>query len=219
MFHQGQDDFLIITDTLSTTPSPSLEPHLFVTKTFPVPPMNMALVGTGAANLVAEWKARLHSGMLARDVTTLDLHTPDALRGIMADLIAQFGPIDGTSTIYHFGIDEQTGRAVRFAYRSTADFTSERVDEPGFAMKPPPVNGYSEDDDTNTLKGLLALAIKVRAEQDLLPGYVRVAIGGDLIATHVTSGNVAIQRLYRFPDYEEMWLAMSERLRLTAPGE
>jgi hypothetical protein len=152
------------------------------------------------------WVDRLRENVRARDISMLDLHTPVVLREIWTDLQEEHGPLEGSATIYHFGIDEQTGKCRRFAYQSNNDFVSEEGDAPAFGVKPEPEGRRFTDD--LSVAGLIEFARRIRTEQDALPRSERVYVGGDLVLTQVRKNVIASERTFRFEDQYDDWQAM-----------
>jgi hypothetical protein len=204
IFLQDETSATVITDTLATDEDG--QPVFFYDKCVAFPAMNLLVATTGYANLLTRWTSELREHVRARDITMLDLHAPEALRRVWADLRKEFGPVDGTATIYHFGIDEQTGECRRITYRSADDFESEPAAEAGFGVKPPPVSGIlpTEVD----LESLIALAEGVRAEQDALPHGERLYIGGDLVMAQISASGINFTTIHRFEDQYDAWQAM-----------
>lgn len=203
MFLHQEDDALIITDTLAT----DLEgkPLNFVDKCVAVPSMNLAVATTGYQQLMLRWVEQLRERVPARDIVMLDEHAPVALREIWAELQAEHGPLSGTATVYHFGIDERTGRCRRFAYRSSADFVSEEGQAPAFGVKPEPV-GERQPDGLSDAE-LIEFARTIRRQQDeLVEG--RIYIGGDLVFTELSKNAVVSRRVFRWEDQYDHWQEM-----------
>ena len=205
MFAHDDEAAYVLTDTLATDGDGN--PFLFVDKCLPVPSMNLLIATTGYGELLVRWMEVIRGSILARDITMLDLHTPEALRTIWADLEKEHGTLEGTGTIYHFGIDEDTGLCVRYAYRSTNNFASERSEQGGFGVKPPPI--FKPLEPPEDLDGWIALATAIRDEQDARPHQDRVYIGGDLILAQVSRHRCEITRVHRFPDQIDQWQAMN----------
>jgi hypothetical protein len=208
MFLQDVDSVLIITDTLATTPTG--EPLIYQCKCWPLPQLGMVMTGTGSGNLAEAWYRNLQTRVLARDIEMLDRHAPEALRRLSAELEMEYGPLPGTSTIYHFGVTERAGTVVRFVYRSEKNFESEFSDQPGFGMKPPPASLPETGPDS--LDGMVELAKTIRAEQDRLPADERVYIGGELFLTNLQGRVIGVTRVFRFGDYDTTWEVMNDRL-------
>ncbi|WP_267388702.1 hypothetical protein [Sphingomonas sp. GC_Shp_3] len=169
------DGVFVVADTLVT--NDRFEPCFFTSKVLTVPHLNALVCGTGNLGFILDWSRHLLGGMLAADVAHLDEFAPDSLRTLHAGRPA--GERETlTSTIYHLGFDEQEERFVGFAYRSTADFASERL-EYGVRTKP----GYSGNllmqrfpDD------FVEVCRAQRIEQDQLLPEDRVFIGGHVVA-------------------------------------
>ncbi len=178
---------------------------MFVTKCWPIPHLNTLIAATGSAELLNRWVEFVRTRMIARDVVNLDCHTPHALREVWRSISDDIPKHDLTATIYHFGLDPCTERAVRFTYRSKSDFASERSDGPGIGMKPPPEHPESASDD------LVEIAAAIREEQQALPLAERTHIGGDLYQTSLSSDGIGIVHLHRFGDWRADWNAMCAR--------
>lgn len=204
MFLQDDESATVITDTLATDPDG--QPIYFYDKCVAFPAMNLLVATTGYANLLTRWASELREHVRARDITMLDLHAPEALRRVWAELQDEFGPVEGTATIYHFGIDEETGECRRITYRSADNFESEPATQGGFGVKPPPLSGVLPND--VDLDSLIALAEDVRAEQDALPHGERLYIGGDLVMAHISTAGINFTTIHRFEDQYDAWQAM-----------
>lgn len=206
IFAQDDEGVSVITDTLATDEHG--KPVFFYDKCVAFPAMNLIVVTTGYANLLTRWVSDLREHVRARDITMLDLHAPTALRRVWAELQEEHGPVEGTATIYHFGIDERTGRCRRITYRSAHDFESEAATEGGLGVKPPPIRAALPDEPT--FDDLIDLARAIRAEQDTLPQGERVYIGGDLVHTHLDKTGIRSSVIYRFEDQYDAWQAMHD---------
>lgn len=204
MFVQEDDRVAVVTDTLATTQDG--EPHMFVSKCWPIPHMGVLVAATGSGPLLDQWVEYLRTRMIARDVVNLDLHAPEGLREVWAEIEAEHGEACGTGTIYHFGVDPETGQMLRFTYRSGSDFESERADEPGFGCRPP-----LESADIADFADLVQIAEAIRSEQESLPPDEAVWIGGDLVLTTLGPDGFTIRRMHRFPDWDSAWNGMCAR--------
>lgn len=169
------DGVAVVADTLVT--NDRFEPSFFTSKVHVVPHLSALICGTGNLGFILDWSRQLLGGMLAVDVTHLDEFAQDSLRRLHADRpAAERNAL--TSTIYHLGFDEQADRFVGFAYRSTADFVSERLDygvrtKPGYSGELP-MERFPDD--------FVEVCRAQRAEQDRLPPDERVFIGGHVVA-------------------------------------
>ena len=198
----------LFTDTLSATPDGHAR-HL-TTKCWTFPHIGVAVAFTGLAQVGYRWIATITESMLCRDIDMLDVHAPEALRRVVADVTEQYGGIHGTTTVYHFGQSEATKEYVGYAYRSTADFASERLLAEGFGVKPPPADGITVV--PQTVEDVIALAELIKTEQDALDAAVRLYIGGDLVMVHLEGGVMTAARIHRFDDYEQDWQSMNDRI-------
>ena len=212
------DGVFVIADTLVT--NDKFEASFFTSKVHVVPHLNGLVCGTGNLGLILDWSRHLLGGMLAVDVAHLDEFAPDALRSIHTSRpTAERDTI--TSTIYHLGFDEREDQFVGFAYRSTADFASERLDY-GVRTKP----GYSGDlpmmrfpDD------FVEVCRAQRVEQDLLPEEERVFIGGHLVAYMIQRERAdgrppivttTVTRPFEFEDIDEAYYDCTTSLEINA---
>ena len=203
MFLHEDDGALVITDTLATDHEG--KPLNFVDKCVAVPAMNLVIATTGYQQLMLLWIDRLRERVQARDITMLDEHAPEALREIWAELQAEHGPLPGTATIYHFGIDERTGLCRRIAYRSADDFVSDEGKAPAFGVKPEPVDGSRQEGLSDA--ELIEFARKIRRQQDELPEG-RIYIGGDLMFTELSKNAILSRRVFRWEDQYDHWQEM-----------
>lgn len=208
MFIQEETSVIVVTDTLSQ----DLDgvPFNFQSKVFPLPHLSMVIATTGIANVGAEWFRRLCEAAVVQNVHQVDLFAQQELLSIHRQLIDAHGELP-SCTIYHFGIDPETGKAVRYTYRSRTGFASELTTEPGFGIKPVPVE--SELKHVGTLEEIIELAEVVKRENDSGVAQSPVGIGGELYLTLLQTGSTATNRVHRFSDYEDAWKSMIGRLQ------
>lgn len=207
MFSLAPDGIDVITDTLATTEG---VPYLFASKSYLVPHLGMVVAFTGWANIGQRWAADVHSNMVCRDIDMLDQFAPDGLRRINAQVEAEFGPLSGSTTVYHFGVSEDRKTYVAYAYRSAADFVSEQLAPNGFGVKPPPLTMPTNP--PSEIRGYIELAEQIKAEQENRDASSRLYIGGELVVVHLTEGLMVVAKIHRFADFEADWLAMNARL-------
>lgn len=218
MFSHETEGFVLLTDTYATTPEGG--PRTFQSKVFALPHLSMAMAGTGVGRLMQEWFDTIQSQMLVRDIENLNLHAPEALQAIWKSMIEESDELaravhtGTTSTIYHFGFTEE-GQPIRFTYRSANEFESEVANEPGFGVKPVPNWDFAAP---VSLEEMVAVAVRLREQEDARPKAERVHLGGDLIATFVGAGTIRSDRVYRWEDFEEHWLAMNANLQASSPA-
>jgi hypothetical protein len=206
MFWADDEATYVVTDTMAT--SGELVPSKFQSKCWPMPYMNMAIAVTGDAELGYRWLNHVQRWILAPDLVILDRYVTDALMTLTAELVADNGgePRGSTCTIYHFGIPEGETRPVRYVYRSTNGFKSERFQDYGFGVKPGPESfGLEQPTD---LDGWIDLAQRIKDEQYDGSASEPVGIGGELYLTQVGNHFVNTLRIHRFDDYEKDWRTM-----------
>lgn len=201
------DGVFVVTDTLVT--NERFKPAFFTSKVHPVPHLNGLICGTGSLGFILNWSHLVLGGMLARDIAHLDEFTPASLRALQANR-PELERETMTSTVYHLGFDEREDRFVGFAYRSSADFESERL-EYGTRTKPGyvgdlPLMGFPDD--------FVEVCRAQRLEQDALPPEERVFIGGHVVAymmqVHRMDGQqpsvaTTITRPFEFEDIEKAY--------------
>ena len=152
--------------------------------------------------------------MLVRGMEHLDEYTTSALCKLWEANSARSLCEDLTTTVYHIGFSEESGEVTTFAYRSSSNFASERLQH-GFAVKPECVVPDGDD--------ILALIEPTMEEQRRTQAKValekRIHIGGEAIAMHLTDQGCNTFRLFRFPDYEaQMEHALRSSMRSKFSG-
>jgi hypothetical protein len=219
MWNQIEDEIVILTDTLATRLDG--QPMQYRTKCFPHPQLRLAVGGTGFGSLIHRWNRYFSESMLVRDITMLDNFAPEVLRELWTEQLSQPGlpPGDHTVTLYHFGVDEDSGGLVRYTYRSVRDFESEFDPGPSFAVKPQPESGLGGDELPSTLEEMIALACRLRAQEDARPMAERVHIGGELIVTTLHGLITSTAPVFRWPDHDDMWNRMNELAQETPVAE
>jgi hypothetical protein len=207
MFSIEPHAICVITDTQATRPDGV--PGLLVTKCGIVPHLEMAITGTGSADLADRWREKVLSRMLCYDIDMLDQHTPNELRTLKRNLEDEYGDVmrKGTSTIYHFGFSEAHDQYAGYAYRSTNDFMSESLQAGGFALKPPPETELSEI--PSFPDEWIALAEVIRAEDNAKAIEARLGIGGELVGVVLTQRRIVTWKVHRFADFEDLWSGMN----------
>lgn len=190
-----QEDALYITsDSIALTMEG--EPRSYMSKLYPVPHLEGVITGTGIGQFIVDWFAEVQNRMLVRCVHHLDHFTPDALRELSRDY-----PLDEASTtIYHFGLSSKEGRFCGFAYRSTNDFRSERLDygigiKP--ALEPGPINNIDFPD------WFVEIMERQREEDLQRPAQDRVGVGGEVHALQMQrDGLMTLLTCHTFDDYD-----------------
>ena len=213
-FALAEDGVFVVADTLVTTEA--FQPGFFTSKVHPVPHLNGLICGTGSLGFILDWTRDVLGGMLAIDIAHLDEFAPASLRAIQAARPEEERKAL-TSTIYHLGFDEREDRFVGFAYRSIANFESERL-EYGTRIKP----GYEPRRELQIFPDdFVEMCRDQRSLQDQIPPQDRVFIGG-----HITAYMLQIQRIegcspsivttvtrpFEFEDFERAYVACLDNL-------
>lgn len=205
------DGAFVATDSLVTLDG---SPSFFTSKAVPVPHLNGLICGTGLQAFIHRWTLTVLGGVVAVDMPDLDQFASEGLRRIWSQMSDEERGA-GTSTVYHFGYDQETAQFVGFAYRSTNDFVSEPLPH-GVATKPPylgdlPMLGFPND--------FVEVCRAQRIEQDDLPPDERVYIGGQIVAYMMLANReegrepiitTTVQVAFDFEDFERMyWQCLS----------
>ncbi len=195
---------LVATDTLAVSYDEHA-PFMFTTKAFIVPHLKMIMCGTGAAGFCGEWFIKVNHNMVVRDIDHLDYHTPDNLSALWAEFKKKFSPLDTTTTVYYFGFSAEDSCLHAYAYRSTSDFKSERL-QYGLGLKP-------ECTPTNTSDFLEDIKKMMREQRQLQankPKEERLYIGGEIQIHHLGKKGFNVFTLDRFEDFETYQTAIYE---------
>lgn len=195
IFYTDSDQILVVTDTLAANADGS--PHLFTSKAHYLPHLQTIVAGTGIGGFSVEWFLHANSRMVLRGIENLDFHTPAALNNQWKRYKADYSGVEHmTTTVYHFGISEDTGNVVAFAYRSEREFVSERL-QYGIGVKP-----ECAVPEGNLFEHLPSMMNEQRAIQATKPLNERIFIGGEAIAMHLTKEGCKISKIFDFSDRE-----------------
>jgi len=206
IFYTDESQALIATDTLATYADG--RPFLFTTKAFIVPHLRAIIAGTGAGGFLGKWFVRVNDRMLLRGLEHLNHHAPAILPNIWTEFQREFSIKDVSTTVYHFGFSEVTGRIRSYAYRSTDGFRSEEIAY-GLGRKPEcdvPDNYQLPDD-------IKKMMDDQRAIQASKPKEERLYIGGEIVVHYLSKGGFNTYTLHRFDDYLADEIAMYENFR------
>jgi hypothetical protein len=207
IFYTEENQVLVATDTLTT--SPDGRPFKYATKAFVVPHLRMIIAGTGAGGFLGRWFVQINDRMVVRGIDHLDYHVPGYLASIWPGCKQEFSFPDGiTATIYHFGFSEDSGLIHAFAYRSTNNFQSERI-EYGLGIKPQ----CTVSADYRLPQDIRTMMDAQRASQTALPEGQRAHIGGEIQVHQLTKKGFFIYTLGRFEDYDRDEEAIYENYR------
>lgn len=207
IFNLAPQQVIVATDTLAVT-AVTEEPCYFSSKAYPLPHLNGIMCITGVDGFGLDWFERLRR-LIARDLHHADAFMGPALREL-ADRHS-LGP-ESTSTVYHLGYSQEEQQFVGYAYRSTDEFASERL-QYGFSHKPGVAGAKLE----NYPEDIIDLMEAQRRSQSAKPAEDRVYIGGDVHCYILTDRSMTIQAVHRFEDYDVHYAQMCAGLH--AAGE
>ncbi|MHA6964003.1 hypothetical protein [Zobellella denitrificans] len=196
IFYTDESQALIATDSLAVDAHGN--PAFFCSKANHIPHLKMIIAGTGAGGFSNEWALQASTRMVVKGIHNLDYHTPEGLRALWKEYKEKYSlPESFTTTVYQFGISEETKGVVGFAYRSTNNFMSEEVGY-GTGVKP----------ECDILEGNLIELLPVMMKQQRLiqnsaPKNERVYIGGEIIAFHLTANGCNTFKVSEFDDFSE----------------
>ena len=174
-------------------------PSHHTTKFTYVPHIRTIIAGTGLGNFSTEWALPIVGAALTLGIEHLDEFASEQLSLLWAERKQKDRlPPELTTTVYHFGISETTGKVVNIAYRSEDDFVSEKLSY-GLAVKPycePPVGDY---DFYEMVPGLMD---KQRIFQEERPMGERLYIGGEILACYLNADYFKSWSLGKFSDFD-----------------
>ncbi len=200
----AEEAVFLMSDTIVSDPI-DRSPVLFTTKIFPLPHLQGVICGTGIAQIVVEWMATANTSMLVFDMRHLDQFAPNALREIEGRIKDKIG--EATTTVYHFGFDQETQKFVGYVYRSTKEYASEQLPY-GYFYKPAPV-AFTPDAVRNFPDDFVPIVQKQLEEEKNKPLEDKVGIGGHLIAyslqkNQLSSGKTEIvTTIHRFHELSD----------------
>ncbi|HCG8192241.1 MULTISPECIES: hypothetical protein [Vibrio harveyi group] len=194
IFYTQTDAAVVATDTLSVSSDGS--PFCFCTKAGYIPHLKTIIAGTGAGGFSNQWLLHASTRMVVRGIHNLDFHTAKGLRDLWATYKKEYSlPDNSTTTIYQFGISEESGEVVSFAYRSSNNFQSEQL-QFGTGVKPPCT--VLEGNLLDIIPDMMAEQKKNESEK---PPSERVYIGGEIIALVLTKEGCNHIKLGEFEDF------------------
>ncbi|HCH1012784.1 TPA: hypothetical protein NKP47_004542 [Vibrio parahaemolyticus] len=196
IFYTDSEQALVATDTLAVDDAG--EPFALVTKAGYIPHLKTIVAGTGAGGFANRWLLDASTQMIVKGIRNLDFHTPNALRKLWCEYKAEHSlPDDFTTTVYQFGVCEESGQIVSYAYRSTSNFESELL-QYGTAVKP-----ECSVPTGNLIELIPHMMEEQREIQNTKPENERVYIGGEVFAYYLTPSGCNCLKLAEFDNFEE----------------
>jgi hypothetical protein len=197
IFYTDPEQALVATDTLAVTPVGA--PMMFSSKAIYLPHLRTIIAGTGMGMFSGDWAMTVNNRMVLRGIQNLDYHTPAALRELWQRYKSEYPlPEEITTTVYHFGLSEDDQSLHAYAYRSTNNFSSERLCY-GFGLKP----ACTLPDDGSLVENLPLMMAEQRNSELKKPQGERLYIGGECIALHLTKNGCNAFRVFQFEDYPQ----------------
>lgn len=137
--------------------------------------------------------------MVLTGILKLDYHTAKLLPELWKAYRSEHGiPEALTTTVYQFGVSEESGDVLGFAYRSTTGFASEALNS-GWRFKPECVPPESDD----VLSDVRSMMIDQRSIQDNVPIEKRVFIGGQCLVHVLGADGYSVMNLFDFDDFQD----------------
>ena len=206
VFALQPDQVCLAMDTLVVGADDKL-PLSFQRKFLSLPDADILIAGTGLANLISGWFDHVSSSLRVVDIDDLDKITPQVVK---ASVDAAGGLGDITTTLYHFGYSRTEGRYVGYAYRSTSNFQSERLQ---YALGLKPQVPVAPTDNIQFPGFLIDIVVQQQRYDRSLPADQQVGIGGEIEFAVLSEGATRIETVHRFISYE------SEKQQIDRRGE
>jgi hypothetical protein len=203
IFSLAPEQAIVAMDTLVTNPEGT--PIGYTSKVFPLMHLGGAMCVTGLSNLALDWLTTLHR-FVARDIKQLDDFATPEIQKLWARYSSQ---VSTTSTVYHFGFSHEEERYVGFAYRSTNDFQSERLNY-AMGIKPPIANPAIA-----SLEDFVLTMRRQRESEEAKESGGRLYVGGEIQLVILENQGIRLETVYRFPDYDDMYDQMCEQFPVT----
>jgi len=197
IFYTDETQIVVATDSLAVDENGN--PAFFCSKAVHIPHLKTVIAGTGASGFANEWALNVSTRMVLAGIHNLDYHTPEGLRNLWEEYKKRYSyPDNFTTTVYQFGISEESENVVSFAYRSVNNFVSEEVGY-GTGVKP-----ECSIQTNGSLNETIPLMMKEQREiQEKVPMQERVFIGGEIITFHLTENGCSTFKLGQFDDLNE----------------
>ena len=204
IFYLDEDQVFVATDTLAVNIDGSA--HSYCSKAIHIPHLRTIIAGTGLGSFAVDWAMFANSSMLVRGIEHLDFHTPDKLRERWDISKTEHSlPSELTTTVYQFGLSEDTGRTCGYAYRSSNNFISEQL-EYGYGRKPE----CKFLDGENFIENITLMMKEQRTIQETKGQNERLYIGGECYGVHLTKDRCETFRVFQFDDWKQQQDEMFE---------
>lgn len=189
------DQICIAMDTLAVNVESKM-PFCFQRKFLPLPKHNMLIAGTGLLNLVNGWFEYVSSITGMEGIDDLNDLAPSVLQN---SVLSAGGLGENTTTIYHFGFSKTEAKYVGYAYRSTSDFKSDRLQ---YALGFKPQVQIHPCEKIQFPDFLIEIVLEQHRQDRLMPIEQQVGIGGDIEFAELKNLKMRIETVYRFKTYD-----------------
>jgi hypothetical protein len=189
------DQVCIAMDTLVVS-ADDKKPMSFQRKFLLLPKHDLLIAGTGLVNFVNGWFEYVSSVSDLGDIDDLNSFTPGVLR---ASVWAVGGLGEITTTLYHFGYSKAEAKYVGYAYRSTCDFESDRLQ---YALGFKPQVQIKSCEKIEFPDFLVDIVLEQQRQDRLLPLKEQVGIGGEIEFVKLANRTTRIETVQRFVTYE-----------------
>ena len=196
VFALQPDQICIAMDTLVVGADDKL-PQYFHRKFIALPQANIVVAGTGLMNLITSWFSFLSSFSEKTNIDQINNLVPHALRELSRHC---YGTDLITTTLYHFGYSNQEERYLGYAYRSTKNFDSDRLQ---YALGFKPVVSVTPTHDIRFPDFLIDMVIEQQRQDQLLPTSQKVGIGGEIEFVYMVNQRIQVETVYRFASYND----------------
>lgn len=180
-------------------------PLAFQRKFLAVPDSDLLVAGTGHAGFVTGWFDYLQALANLGDVDQVGSITPAVLKA-SADAAGGLSAI--STTIYHFGYSRREAQYVGYAYRSTADFWSERLP---YALGFKPKVTLPPTDDIQFPDFMIDIVLRQQQHDRSKPIQEQLGIGGEIEFVVLSDRDTSIRTVHRFGSYEQERQAIEGR--------
>ncbi|NLD46453.1 MAG: hypothetical protein GX660_04540 [Clostridiaceae bacterium] len=203
-----ENQVIIAMDTLSSINTEAgLKPYKFLTKIFPLMHMNCVLCGTGNFEPILKWFEHIESGIVAYGIIQLNKITELSIKAFME----KENQTNASTTLYQFGLSELDGKFYGYAYRSTNNYSSEKL---LYSVGVKPQDAFNTNEELSQLiEGcidqdvLAALMLKLKEYDDNLGNTnpKKVGIGGQMEICLLQKNSIQLLRQDIFPDCEAVY--------------
>lgn len=223
MGQKGENEFVVLTDSLTVTAND--EPDLFSCKVHVLHDHDIVIISAGNALLPYMWQQWLRFQPIYNHAA-INQFAPRVMSGFWAEICEAGGHSPGGDTVAVHHLTFEGNQAVMWTFDDENGFEPQRASDEPFQFQAPLFGQRYRPDRTmnpeaqqliwSDFDEMLAIAQKIRADQDSLP-EPRVHIGGELHLTTFTPGVVNTIRAHRFDDRDEMAMAIIRRRGISMP--